>query len=105
MEKRYRYQIEKRTGSRGLLSTVLAACSLALLLALLTACAALDGQAGRWAGALGFTGMMAALAGVVAGLQSFRDRQRSYGLSKAGTIMSGVLVAVWFLLFCRGLAA
>lgn len=105
MAKKYSYKLEKRTGGRGLLSTVMAGASIILLLALLTACAALKGSAGPWAGALGFSGMLVALGGVIIGLQSFHDRQRSYGFSKAGTIMNGIMFAVWFILFCRGLSA
>lgn len=100
----YSYKQEKRNGGRGLISIVLAAVSIILFLGLLAACAALKGNAGPWAGAVGFSGMLTAFAGVVIGLQSFHDRQRSYGFSKAGTIIGGIMVAVWFLLFCRGLA-
>lgn len=104
MAKKYSYKLERRTGRRGLMSTALAGASIILLLGLLTACAALKGSAGPWVGAMGFSGMLVALAGVVIGLRSFRDRQRSYGFSKAGTIISGIMFAVWFILFCRGLA-
>lgn len=105
MAKKYSYKLEKRHGGRGVLSTVLASVSILLLLALLTACAALKGNAGPWAGGVGFSGMLIAFSGVVTGLQSFRDRQQSYGFSKTGTIISGIMVAVYFILFCRGLAA
>jgi len=103
--RKYSYKLEKRAGGRGLLSTVLAAVSIILFLALLTACAALKGKAGPWAGAVGLSGMLIAFSGVVTGLQSFHDRQRSYGFSKVGTIMNGILVAVWFILFCSGATA
>ena len=105
MSRKYSYKLQTRASGKGVVSTVLAGISIVLFLGLLTACAALKGQAGPWAGAVGFSGMLIAFAGVVEGLQSFRDRQRSYGFSKAGSIMNGIMVAVWFILFCSGLAA
>ena len=42
--------------------------------------------------------------GMVAGLESFRERNQSYALSKTGTLMGGFMVAVWFIVFCVGLA-
>ena len=38
------------------------------------------------------------------GLRSFRDRCRSYIFCKIGTLLCGLMVAVWFLIFCVGLA-
>ena len=105
MAKAYTYKIHPRAGRKGVVSVVLSGITIILFLGLLTACTALKGKAGLWAGAVGFSGMMAALAGVITGLRSFRDRQPSYGFSKTGTIINGIMVAVWFILFCRGLAA
>ena len=64
---------------------------------------ALKGEAGMWSGALGTSAMLAAFVGVFLGLGSFRDRVSSYSMSKAGTIISGIMGAVWFLVFCAGL--
>ena len=105
MAKTYTYKVHPRAGRKGVVSVVLSGITIILFLGLLTACTVLKGQAGLWAGAVGFSGMMAALAGVIIGLRSFRDRQPSYGFSKTGTIINGIMVAVWFILFCRGLAA
>lgn len=105
MAKAYTYKIHPRAGRKGVVSVVLSGITIILFLGLLTACTALKGKAGLWAGAVGFSGMMAALSGVIIGLRSFRDRQPSYGFSKTGTIINGIMVAVWFILFCRGLAA
>jgi hypothetical protein len=41
---------------------------------------------------------------MAAGLGSFRERSQSYSMSKAGTLLGGLMVAVWFLVFCIGLA-
>ena len=42
--------------------------------------------------------------GMIVGLESFRERNLSYTLSKVGTLMGGAMVAVWFIVFCVGLA-
>lgn len=98
------YYKDKKYSRRGLASLVLALLSL-LLLVILTALA----QAGirsSVTGAVGFTAMMMALVGVVEGLISFSDGfVRSYAVSKAGTILSGLIFALWFLIFCIGMAA
>jgi len=49
-------------------------------------------------------GFVLAFGGMVAGLKSFRRRSRSYTLSKVGTLLGGFMVAVWFIVFCLGLA-
>jgi hypothetical protein len=41
---------------------------------------------------------------MIVGLESFRERNESYLLSKVGTLMGGAMVAVWFIVFCVGLA-
>ena len=53
---------------------------------------------------VGFTGFIAAFYGMTAGLGSFRERSQSYAMSKAGTLLGGLMVAVWFIVFCIGLA-
>ena len=92
MAKTYTYKVHPRAGRKGVVSVVLSGITIILFLGLLTACTVLKGQAGLWAGAVGFSGMMAALSGVII-------------FSKTGTIINGIMVAVWFILFCRGLAA
>ena len=61
MAKAYTYKIHPRAGRKGVVSVVLSGITIILFLGLLTACTALKGQAGLWAGAVGFSGMMAAL--------------------------------------------
>ena len=68
-------------------------------------CMMLDGKAGVWTGSFGFTALFLAFLGMVRGLHSFQDQCRSYRLSKIGTLLSGIMVAIWFLTFCVGLAS
>ena len=53
---------------------------------------------------MGFTAFAAAFYGLVTGLESFHQPSKSYFFSKLGTLLCGFMVAVWFLIFCLGLA-
>ena len=55
-------------------------------------------------GTFGVTAFFMAFIGMIEGLESFKDMCRSYSMSKWGTLLSGFMVAVWFLTFCVGLA-
>ena len=93
---------ESRYSFRAVSAMVLGCLSALLFAALAAVSAALGGETGMWAGAVGTSALIGAAAGVILGLGSFRDRQRSYTLCKAGTIISGIMAAVWFLVFCAG---
>lgn len=100
----YVYQESKHSG-KGILATVLGGVSLLIFLILAGVCALLGGRAGEWSGSIGFTAFAMAFYGMVTGLQSFRQQCKSYVFSKAGTLFCGFMVAVWFLIFCMGLAS
>ena len=87
----------------GMASTIMGFLSVALFVVVAGASVIQKGNAGDWVGAVGFTGFAMALAGVIIGLRSFRDRCRSYLFCKLGSIICGLMFAVWFLIFCRGL--
>ena len=93
--RRYRFEDRSRYG-RGVLATVTSAVSLILFLSAAFICTVMAGAA--------FTGLVMGFYGMVVGLESFRERARSYTLSKVGTLMGGAMVAVWFIVFCVGLA-
>ena len=101
--KRYRFEDRSRYG-RGIIATVAAAISVILFLSTAFICMVMAGRAPQWIGALGFSGFVMGFYGMVAGLESFRERNQSYALSKTGTLMGGFMVAVWFIVFCVGLA-
>ena len=101
--KKYRFEDRSRYG-RGILSTVAGSVSLILFLSTAFICMVMAGKAPLWAGALGFSGFVMGFYGMVIGLESFRDRNQSYALSKTGTLLGGFMVAVWFIVYCVGLA-
>ena len=102
----YTYVYEETSHSgRGILATVLGGISLLIFIILVGICAVLQGSGGPWAGSIGFTAFAAAFTGMVYGLKSFHDQCKSYIFCKVGTLLGGFMVAVWFLIFCVGLAA
>jgi len=103
--KNEKYKIEYRSRyGRGILSTVTAAASVIIFLTTALVCMVLGGKGGQWVGAFGFTGFVMAFYGMAVGLDSFRERSQSYTLSKVGTLLGGAMVAVWFIVFCAGMA-
>ncbi len=102
-KKRYRFEDRNRYG-RGIISTVTSVVSLVLFLSVAFICMVMAGKAPQWIGALGFSGFVMGFYGMIVGLESFRERNQSYTLSKVGTLMGGAMVAVWFIVFCVGLA-
>ena len=101
--KTYRFEDRSRYG-RGIISMVANAVSIVIFLSTAFICMVMAGKAPQWIGALGFSGFVMGFYGMIVGLESFRERNLSYTLSKAGTLMGGAMVAVWFIVFCVGLA-
>ena len=102
-KKRYRFEYRSRYG-RGIVSTVTSAVSIVIFLSAAFISMVMAGKAPQWIGALGFSGFVMGFYGMIVGLGSFRERNESYTLSKAGTLMGGAMVAVWFIIFCIGMA-
>ena len=100
----YVYEETKYSG-KGILATVLGGVSLLIFLVLVGVCILIGGTAGEWIGTIGFTAFAVAFYGLVTGLQSFRQQCKSYIFCKVGTLFCGFMVAVWFLIFCMGLAS
>lgn len=89
---------------RGKMSAALAVLSIGLLLVLCGVCAACGGKAGAWVGAAGMSAFILSFYGMISGFLSFHDRALSYGAGKAGAILNGIMVGVWFVILCVGLA-
>ncbi|HCI74022.1 MAG TPA: hypothetical protein DHV42_05715 [Lachnospiraceae bacterium] len=102
-KKGYRFEDRSRYG-RGIISTVTSAVSIVIFLSTVFICMVMAGKAPQWIGALGFSGFVMGFYGMIVGLESFRERNESYMLSKVGTLMGGTMVAVWFIIFCVGIA-
>ncbi len=102
-KKKFRFEDRSRYG-RGIVSIVTSAVSIVIFLSDAFICMVMAGNAPQWIGVLGFSGFVVGFYGMVVGLESFRERNESYTLSKVGTLMGGAIVAIWFIVFCVGLA-
>ena len=75
-KKRYRFVDRNRYG-RGIISTVTSAVSIVIFLSAVFICMVMAGNAPQWIGALGFSGFVMGFYGMVAGLESFRERNEA----------------------------
>ena len=99
--KKFRFEERSRYG-RGILSVVVSAVSVVTFLSVAFISMVMAGRAPQWIGILGFAGFLAGCYGMVAGLESFRERNQSYALSRVGTLMGGFMVGLWFIVFGAG---
>ena len=99
----YTYK-ETRHSKRGIAALILGLVSFGVLAALTVLVMRVLEGLPDWVGAAGFTGFAIAFAGMSQGLMSFHDNCKSYLFSRLGTIVCAVMVGVWFLIFCAGLA-
>ena len=95
---------EAHYSRRGVTSLVLALLSLLLMAVMTVIGMEMGEQTPLWTGAVGITAFVMAFVGMVMGLKSFNDRARSFLPSKVGTVMCGIMVAAWFLIFCVGIS-
>lgn len=96
---------EHRYSQGGIAAVILGLLSMLAFIILVGISAARRAMLGDWSGAAGFTAFAAAFSGMSLGLSSFRETCRSYIFSKIGTLYCGLMVAVWFLTFCVGMAS
>lgn len=99
------YHLQETTHSpHGISATVMGAVSLIIFGVLTVVSIFGTEEIGYWAGAVGVTAFVIAFFGMLIGFKSFTDSCKSYLLSKIGTLLCGLMVAVWFLICCIGLA-
>ena len=108
--KKYSYQTtytykENNHSGGGILAAVLGGISLLIFIILAGISAVRGGTGEAWLGSCGFTAFLIAFYGMICGLRSFHEQCRSYLFCKIGTLLCGFMVAVWFLVFCVGLAS
>lgn len=104
MAKRQVYSfVEKKHSANGIASAILSVLSILMLAGLLAVSFLMKGQAASWIGAMGFTGIVMAVGGLMYGFAGFKDECKTYICSKLGTILSTVSIAAWFFIVCLGL--
>lgn len=104
MAKRRMYSFaEEKHSRKGIASTVLGILSLIIFGVLAWLAYYLDGQGGIYLGSIGFTGIIITLCGVVFGLMSFGEDNVRYLFSKIGSILNGIMVALWVFVILLGI--
>ncbi len=103
MAKRRMYSFaEKKHSQRGLVSSILGGISLIIFVVLAYLAYYLDGEGGAWMGAIGLTGAVFALMGLILGLVSFGEHDILYLFPKLGSILNGCVLAVWIFVILIG---
>lgn len=95
----YSFAKEKHSG-KGILSTILGTLSLVIFAVLAYY---LDGQGGVYLGSIGLLGMVFAVSSVVFGLMGFGENNVRYLFPKIGSILGGIMVALWVFVVLTGI--
>ncbi|MDD6065854.1 MAG: DUF6142 family protein [Firmicutes bacterium] len=98
----YSFAEEKHSG-KGIASTVLGVLSMIVFGVLAWLAYYMDGQGGIYLGSIGFAGMVLAVCGVVLGLTSFNEDNVRYLFSKIGSILNGIMLAMWVFVILLGI--
>lgn len=101
-KKRYTF-LEKEHPEGGVLAAKLALVSLALLILDVFVSFLYQGSAGRFTGAIAFTGMLLSLYGLWSGMRSFSEKDASPVYPVTGSIGSGIMLIVYLALFLAGI--
>ena len=97
----YSFAKEKHSG-KGILSTILGTLSLVIFAVLAWLAYYLDGQGGVYLGSIGLLGMVFAVSSVVFGLMGFGENNVRYLFPKIGSILGGIMVALWVFVVLMG---
>lgn len=103
MAKKMMYSFaEKKNSVNGIISTIMGGISTVLLLAAIYSSYYMRGNAGIYAGAMGLSGMLFSFAGFILGIISFKEKNIKYKYTKMGSIMCGVVFAIWLAILLTG---
>ncbi len=98
----YSFAKEKHSG-KGILSTILGTLSLVIFAVLAWLAYYLDGQGSVYLGSIGLLGMVFAVSSVVFGLMGFGENNVRYLFPKIGSILGGIMVALWVFVVLIGI--
>lgn len=98
----YSFEEEKHS-KKGMTSTFLGTLSLIIFCVLCWLACYMEGQGGAYLGSIGFTGIVFAVCGVVQGLMSFSENNVRYLFSKIGSVLNGVMLALWVFVLLLGI--
>ena len=104
MRRKYKYAFaRKKETEGGMISLIYAGLSLVLFLVAAMVSFRMDGNAGRWVGALGVMAIAFSGVGFWTGMQSFKEKDKSYRFSALGSIVNGIFLVGWLALFLNGI--
>lgn len=104
MRKKFKYSFARKDETEGGFTSVLyAGISFGLFLIAALLSFAWSGNAGSWIGAFGVMAMLFSFFGFLAGIKSFKERDKNYRYSVIGAMANGVFLVGWLALFLIGI--
>jgi len=94
---------EKRNAKGGVIATGLGVLSLLAFLILAGVAYAFKGQGGIYLGTIGLTAMIISICGLIIGLVSFGEEDKTYFYSKLGSVLSGLIMVGWISVILIGI--
>lgn len=103
MAKRYKYTVtRKKEAAGGVLSLVLALVSCLLLMMSTVIAAVQNGNAAIWLGGAGLISLGLSVYGFIVGLGNLKDKELGHRWGTIGSLLCGILAAVWLGVFLTG---
>lgn len=96
---------DKQHAKKGVVASALGVIALLVLAGLIGIAYATEGNVNRIAGVIGVFDILLCGIGFVLGVISFKERDRIYVFSGAGTILNGILIFIWISIYIRGFYA
>lgn len=96
-------QAELKHSKRGILSCMMAGCTLFLLVLVFSVSYISKGDVNILIGLVGLGALALSAAGLVKGIQGFKEREKNYLTCKIGTGLNGAFLLGLFAIFLRGL--
>ena len=94
----------RRHARGGVIATVIAGIAWCIFIALCVCSAVTGGNADFVVGIIGILDALFAMVGMVMALRGFQEREVYYVFPILGMVLCGILFAVYFSLYCMGIA-
>lgn len=94
--------IKKPMADHSYMCLILSAVGLVLFLTGMGLAVRSQGEVGLGVAAVCFSSLLFSVSGVRYGYLSFKEKEKNYILAKAGTVLGGILVILWFVMMLIG---
>ena len=95
---------KKEHSKKGIISTVISIIAWCIFIAVSIYSTITEGNVEKIIGVIGILDALLALFGVVLAIKGFQEREVVYGFSIVGTLFSGTLFVIYFILYFMGIA-